>query len=88
MRSAVSRFAIVGELASTKTMLHLGQIAETISTSSASSSPQPLSVRGSFVPPVWLTTVKLGDPDPLVEIAAIPYWFRYLLMSFLILGSL
>jgi hypothetical protein len=65
--------ASVAELASTRRILHSGQIAETMSRSSAISPAQPVSLGGRVEPPVWFTWVK--QPLALVH-AGSPYWLR------------
>src|SRR5882672_8936408 len=67
-------------------MWQLGQIAETMSTSSEISPAQPLSLVGSeVVEPVWLTFEK--HPLAVVQ-AGRPYWERYVARSDSAFGSL
>jgi hypothetical protein len=72
-----ARFASELEVASTSRMWQLGQIAETMSTSSEISSAQPTSDGGGAVPPFLFT---LRKQRLAVVHAAMPnrarYWFR------------
>src|SRR5215831_9425424 len=62
------RFARLLSFASTSRMLQFGQIADTMSTSSDISSPQPTSVAGSGLAwPFWFTFVKFAGGRPNVE---------------------
>ncbi len=64
--TAVPRFAVVGLLASTRTMWQFGQIADTMSTSSDSSTSQPVlpAADGSgLAAPFWFTTEKQPLPQ-------------------------
>src|SRR5438132_6504091 len=71
-------------------MLHLGQMAETISTSRAISCPQPVLPLGSGAVALWPETVKWAT-QPLVtaevQMSGSPTPKRYLLTSLTTLGS-
>ena len=56
--SAVSRFVMLFDDASTKRMWQVGHTAEAMSTSSEISSAQPALAMGMLVPPVWFTLRK------------------------------
>src|ERR1700685_1103570 len=87
VRSAVARSDIEAELASTSTIEQLGQMPETISRSSDSSSSQPPvgSDLGSLLVPYSLTIFR----QPLAVVhAGRPYFSRYAARSLAALGSL
>src|SRR5262245_7143268 len=68
------RFVSDELVASTSRMLHCGQIAETMSMSSAISWPQPEFAAGGVVPPFWLILRK--QPFAVVH-GGSPNWLRY-----------